>query len=380
MLKLFLWLKYLRKRRIVLLSIAAVALSVALLIVVAGAGCSPEELRKDVVETQAGAAGETAPGTSAGAAAPVLTQKEADAVLALAASKSEAVNRPEDVTPEAIAKLENTVITSDYVANFGRSNATILADESLPAEALAIAVLKILESNRVPIHMIVGTSAGSLVGSLYAYGFNAFQLQSLSFPVEKGDIVDLTVPDNGFIKGEKLEAFVNRMLKDTPIEKLRTPFYAVATDIQTGEEIVFASGNTGTAVRASCSVPGIFQPVRIGSRIYVDGGIVSPVPVDYARKKGADLVIAVDISMGVESPPPKTLLETIMQSVVIMYSRIAQNQLGRADIVIRPEVSHIGPLDFTKRHEAVLEGEKAALEAMPQVKASLDRLRAEGRL
>ncbi|MFZ1384173.1 MAG: hypothetical protein WAS02_04645 [Propionicimonas sp.] len=121
----------------------------ALLIVVAGAGCSPEELRKDVVETQAGAAGETAPGTSAGAAAPVLTQKEADAVLALAASKSEAVNRPEDVTPEAIAKLENTVITSDYVANFGRFNATILADESLPAEALAIAVLKILESEAV---------------------------------------------------------------------------------------------------------------------------------------------------------------------------------------------------------------------------------------
>jgi len=243
-----------------------------------------------------------------------------------------------------------------------------------------IGVLKILESNRVPIHMIVGTSAGSLVGSLYAYGFNAFQLQSLSFPVEKGDIVDLTVPDNGFIKGEKLEAFVNRMLKDTPIEKLRTPFYAVATDIQTGEETVFASGNTGMAVRASCSVPGIFQPVRIGSRIYVDGGIVSPVPVDYARKKGADLVIAVDISMGVESPPPKTIMETIMQSVVIMYSRIAQNQLGRADIVIRPGVSHIGPTDFTRRHEAVLEGEKAALEAMPQVKAALDRLRAEGRL
>jgi NTE family protein len=243
-----------------------------------------------------------------------------------------------------------------------------------------IGVLKILESNRVPIHMIVGTSAGSLVGSLYAYGFNAFQLQSLSFPVEKGDIVDLTVPDNGFIKGEKLEAFINRMLKDTPIEKLRTPFYAVATDIQTGEETVFASGNTGMAVRASCSVPGIFQPVRIGSRIYVDGGIVSPVPVDYARKKGADLVIAVDISMGVESPPPKTIMETIMQSVVIMYSRIAQNQLGRADIVIRPGVSHIGPTDFTRRHEAVLEGEKAALEAMPQVKAALDRLRAEGRL
>ena len=243
-----------------------------------------------------------------------------------------------------------------------------------------IGVLKILEGNQVPIHMIVGTSAGSLVGSLYAYGFNAFQLQSLSFPVEKGDIIDLTVPDNGFIKGEKLEVFVNHLLKDSPIEKLRIPFYAVAADIQTGEEIVFASGNTGTAVRASCSVPGIFQPVRIGSRIYVDGGIVSPVAVDFAKRKGADLVIAVDLSMGVESPPPKTILETIMQSVVIMHSKISQSQLSRADIVIRPRVSHIGPTDFSRRHEAVLEGEKAALQAMPQVRAALERLRAEGRL
>lgn len=243
-----------------------------------------------------------------------------------------------------------------------------------------IGVLKVLEANRVPIHLIVGTSAGSLVGSMYAYGFNAFQLQSISFPVDKGDIIDLIVPDNGFIKGEKLEAYVNHMLKDTPIEKLRIPFYAVAADIQTGEEIVFASGNTGTAVRASCSVPGIFQPVKIDSRIYVDGGIVSPVAVDYAKKMGADLVIAVDISMGVESPPPKTIMETIMQSVIIMNSKISQNQLGRADVVIRPRVSHIGSTDFGKRHEAVLEGEKAAWEAMPQVKAALDRLRAEGRL
>lgn len=243
-----------------------------------------------------------------------------------------------------------------------------------------IGVLKILEANQVPVHFIVGTSAGSLVGSMYAYGFNAFQLQSLSFPVEKADIIDLTVPDNGFIKGEKLEAYVNHMLKDTPIEKLRIPFYAVAADIQTGEEVVFVSGNTGMAVRASCSIPGIFQPVKIGSRIYVDGGIVSPVAVDYARKKGADLVIAVDISMGIESPPPKTIMETIMQSVVIMHSKISQNQLSRADIVIRPRVSHIGSTDFSKRHEAVLEGEKAALETMPAVRGAIDRLKAEGRL
>jgi NTE family protein len=239
-----------------------------------------------------------------------------------------------------------------------------------------IGAIKILEANRVPIHLIVGTSTGSFVGCLYAYGFNAFQLQSLSFSIEKGDIIDLTVPDKGFIKGEKLESYINHMVNNTPIEKMRTPFYAVATDIQSGEEVVFASGNTGMAVRASCSIPGIFQPVKIGD----DGGLVSPVAVDYAKKMGADLVIAVDISSGANNAPPQTTMETIMQSVVIMYSKISQNQLARADVVIRPKVSHIGSTDFSKRHEAVLEGEKAALEAMPQIKAALDRLKAEGRL
>ena len=243
-----------------------------------------------------------------------------------------------------------------------------------------IGAIKILEANRVPIHLIVGTSTGSFVGSLYAYGFNAFQLQSLSFSIEKGDIIDLTVPDKGFIKGEKLESYINHMVSNTPIEKMRTPFYAVATDIQSGEEVVFASGNTGMAVRASCSIPGIFQPVKIGERYYVDGGLVSPVAVDYAKKMGADLVIAVDISSGANNAPPQTTIETIMQSVVIMYSKISQNQLARADVVIRPKVSHIGSTDFSKRHEAVLEGEKAALEAMPAIKKALDKLRAEGRL
>lgn len=230
-----------------------------------------------------------------------------------------------------------------------------------------IGVLKILEANKIPIHMIVGTSVGSVVGSLYAYGQNAFELQKLSFSVEKGDIVDLTIPDNGFIKGEKLEEFVNKILKYTPIEKLKIPFYAVATDIQNGQEIVFGKGNTGTAVRASCSIPGLFRPVRIGDRMYVDGGVVSPVAVDAARRFGADIVIAVDITTGVERTLPGGTMETILQSLNIMYSKLASIQLAKADVVIRPKVDHIGSADFSKRHEAILEGEKAAIEALPQI-------------
>jgi NTE family protein len=243
-----------------------------------------------------------------------------------------------------------------------------------------IGVLKILESNKIPIHMIVGTSAGSFVGSLYAYGFNAFQLQKMSFSIERGDIVDLTIPDNGFVKGEKLEEYINTLLNNTPIEKLRIPFYAVATDIQNGQEVDFGRGNTGTAVRASCSIPGIFRPVKIGDRTYVDGGIVSPVAVDAAKRYGADFVIAVDLSSDIESNPPEGTIETILQSVSIMYSKLSLIQLSKADIVIRPKVGYIGPSDFTKKHEAVLEGEKAAIEALPDINNLITRLQQEGRL
>jgi len=243
-----------------------------------------------------------------------------------------------------------------------------------------IGVLKVLESNKIPIHMIVGTSAGSFVGSLYAYGFNAFELQKLSFAIERDDIIDLTIPDNGFIKGEKLEGYINYILRNTPIEKLRIPFYAVTTDIQSGREVVFGSGDTGTAVRASCSIPGIFMPVNISGRMYVDGGVVSPVAVEAARRLGADVVIAVDVSGDIEAPAPKGTTETILQSINIMYSKLATIQLLKADVVIKPKVGYIGSTDFSKRHEATLEGEKATLEALPKIQAIVNKLRQEGKL
>jgi NTE family protein len=243
-----------------------------------------------------------------------------------------------------------------------------------------IGVLKILETNQIPIHMIVGTSAGSFVGSLYAYGFNAYQLQKISLGIERGDIADFTIPDNGFIKGDLLEDYVNRMLRNTPLEKLRVPFSAVATEVPSGKETVFGSGNTGKAVRASCSIPGVFNPARIGGKMYVDGSVVSPIAVDAARRLGADIVIAVDISSDLDTTQPSGTIETILQSVNIMSSKISVGQLSRADVVIRPLVGHIGSADFTMRNEAILEGEKAALQALPKIQEIVLRLRQEGRL
>ncbi|MFO7569462.1 MAG: patatin-like phospholipase family protein [Smithellaceae bacterium] len=243
-----------------------------------------------------------------------------------------------------------------------------------------IGVLKVLESHRVPIHLIVGTSVGSFVGSLYAYGYTPYDLQTIAFSLQKEDVADYTLPDNGFIKGEKLENYVNQKVKNTTLDKLKIPFYVVATDIQTGEEMVFGRGNTGRAVRASCAIPGIFNPVVIADKSYVDGGVVSPVAVDAARRFGADVVIAVSISSRINTTAPGGTVECIMQAVDIMHNRMAAIQIKGADVVISPRVGHIGATDFTRRHEAIMEGEKAASESMPEINAIVSKLREEGRL
>jgi NTE family protein len=243
-----------------------------------------------------------------------------------------------------------------------------------------IGVLKVLETSRIPIHMIVGTSVGSFVGSLYAYGYDAYALQKIALSIERSDVGELTIPDNGFLKGERLRDYINTKTRTTPMEKFRIPFYAVATDIRSGESVVFNSGNPGMAVQASCAIPGVFQPARFSGASYVDGGVVKPLAVDVARTYGADVVIAVDISSGIDQIVPTTTMETIMKSIQIMYDRMSQPSIVQADVVIRPVVSFVGSADFSRRNEAIMEGEKAALAAMPKINEILARLRQEGRL
>jgi NTE family protein len=245
-----------------------------------------------------------------------------------------------------------------------------------------IGVLKVLEAQKIPIHMIVGTSAGSLVGSLYASGKTAYELQGIAMKMEADNVIDYDwkIWKGGLIKGEKLENFINVNIQNTPIEKLKIRYYAVATNAATGEEVVFARGNTGMAVHASCSVPGVFQPFNIGNSTYMDGSVVSPVAVDVARRDGADIVIAVDISGGINTDVPDGIMDTMRKSVDIMYSRIAEYQIKNADIVIRPNMKNIRSTDMNKFNEAIFEGEKAASAKMPEIQKIIDRLKQEGRL
>ena len=160
------------------------------------------------------------------------------------------------------------------------------------------------------------------------------------------------------------------------MERLAKPFAAVATRLEDGERTVFVRGNTGQAVRASSSVPGVFQPVSIGKHHFVDGGLVSPVPVDAARQLGANVVVAVDISNKARGQTPTGMLSTIGQSIAIMGQKLGQAELSRADVIVRPQVLDIGGADFSQRASAILEGEKAALAAIPQLRERIAQLQA----
>lgn len=238
-----------------------------------------------------------------------------------------------------------------------------------------IGVIKYLETQGIVPDIIVGTSAGAVVGSLYAYGYNGFEIQKLAIQMEEQSVIDWSWPDRGIFKGDALQKFINTAVKQSPIEKLKRPFAAVATDLSSGEVMVFRTGNTGQAVRASSAVPGVFQPVTIAGRSYVDGGLVRPVPVSEARALGADFVIAVDISNKPKSNTTASTLDVLMQTFDIMSQTINRYELPKADIVIRPRTQDIDVSNLDGRHIAVLEGEKAAAAIMPELKAKLEKLR-----
>ena len=234
-----------------------------------------------------------------------------------------------------------------------------------------IGVIKMLEASGIHPDVVAGTSAGSVVGALYASGMDAFQMQQVAFGLDEAKIRDVQLFGDGLVRGRALENYVNQLVHNQPIQKLKMPFAAVATQLETGQRAVFISGNTGQAVRASSSIPGVFEPVAINGKHYVDGGVVSPIPVDAAHQLGADFVIAVDISAKPDGTNPQGMFNIMGQSITIMGRQLAKQEIARADVVIRPDLSGIGPTDFEQKNLAILAGEKAALAAIPEIRARL---------
>ena len=238
-----------------------------------------------------------------------------------------------------------------------------------------IGVIKALEAQGIFPEVVVGTSAGSVVGALYAAGNDGFALQRIAMEMDEATISDWALPlfgkSSGVLKGEALQNYVNKAVKNVPMEKLKIPFGAVATDLHNGQPILFQRGNTGQAVRASSSVPSVFQPVKIGDRSYVDGGLVAPVPVRFVREMGADFIIAVNISTQTDAQAAVSSMEVLLQTFAIMGQRLNHYELKDADVVIQPNLPKMGGGDFNGRNLAILAGEQAAAAMMPQIKARL---------
>ena len=238
-----------------------------------------------------------------------------------------------------------------------------------------IGVIQVLEEAGIKPNLVVGTSAGSLVAALYASGKNGAQLQKVAETMEEATFADWTLPifSRGLLRGEALARYVSLQVNGRLIESTPMPLGIVATDLNSGQGMLFQRGDIATAVRASSAVPAIFQPVKISGHEYVDGGLVSPVPVRYARQMGAEFVIAVDISSLPEGNAANDTLQVLMQTFTIMIKSINNFELREADLVIRPALAGVGSSDFSARRRSIEAGRTAMLALLPQLKLALHK-------
>ena len=239
-----------------------------------------------------------------------------------------------------------------------------------------IGVIQALEESGLAPDLVAGTSAGSLVAALYASGRSGNELAALADTMDETAFADWAYPGRGLIRGEALAKFVRDKTGNRPIEQMKIPLGIAATDLDSGEGILFQRGDTGTAVRASSAVPAVFQPVKIGTREYVDGGLSAPVPVHHARAMGAEFVIAVDISAVPQGNPTSDLARMLMQTFAIMGRSIKGYELRDADLVLAPKLPGVAGTDFSTRKQSIRAGREAALAQIAELR---ERLAAKGR-
>ena len=235
-----------------------------------------------------------------------------------------------------------------------------------------IGVLKALDEAGLKPEVITGTSAGALVGVFYAAGFSPWQMEEVALKVRDIDVADISSTNTrGMFAGEALQRLVNDYVRGQPIERLKLPYGAVATNLLNGEPMLLRSGDAGAAVRASCSIPGVFVPALIDGRELVDGGLVSPLPVHQARSLGAEWVLAVDVGTKPQNKPGGGLYEVILQSFEIMGRALSQLEAQQADFVLRPDTSRFASTDFAARKDLIQVGYETTRQALPELRRRL---------
>ena len=238
-----------------------------------------------------------------------------------------------------------------------------------------IGVLEVLEERRVPIDLITGSSMGSVVGAIYASGTPAKLLHQLAAQICTMDyrkIFDMTMPRKGLVRGARVEAIIRTLTGDRIIEDLKIPYAAVATCLEDCATRVFTTGKVTDAVRASLSIPGVFEPVMMDGKTYVDGGVLDRIPADVARDMGADFVIAVDVGyQGGGRTTPKTIMDVLLSSYELMEWEVMRTRLVTADVVLAPDTSGMSLSSFNLVEEFIARGRLAALAAMEELEGKL---------
>lgn len=238
-----------------------------------------------------------------------------------------------------------------------------------------LGVLRVLQEEGIPVNALAGTSMGAVVAAAYGAGTKLDYLCRTAEALSWDRLWDFHFPRMGLIGGERIMTILKLLTKRKKLEELDPPVWVVATDLLTGEEVVFKEGELEPAVRASISIPGIFTPVRHEKRLLVDGGVVAGVPAGTARRMGMDLVIAVNVSYDFTLSPPGNLFEILMKTVEIMGSRVNETQVAQADLVLTPRVGHVGTGHFQHAADCIAEGEKAARRALPAIRRLVEAAR-----
>lgn len=239
-----------------------------------------------------------------------------------------------------------------------------------------IGVLEALAAHHVPVDLVAGTSAGSLVGAMYCAGLDPDPLAHVCEQLNWRALVRLQLRRDGLLDSEGLERFLLGTIGDLTFDEMRIPFAATATDLMTGQPVIFESGRVAPAVRASCAFPGIFRPLRIGAHTLVDGGLTHPVPAEVARQMGADLVIAVNLSRPRDVvEPPRNLLHIMLYSLALVQRPQIEASLRAADVVVEPDLNDFSAIELERVHDLIETGRLAADDAMPAIQEALARVR-----
>ncbi|HEY4957549.1 MAG TPA: patatin-like phospholipase family protein [Caldimonas sp.] len=280
--------------------------------------------------------------------------------------------RPAAVVAAPVAPAASAVAAAPQVVAPPRRPRVGLALGGGAARGFAhIGVIQALEENGLMPDLVVGTSVGSLVAALFASGKGGRELAAIADAMDETAFADWSYPGRGLIRGEALARFVRDKTNHRDIEQMRIPLGIAATDLDSGEGVLFRRGDTGTAVRASSAVPAVFQPVKIGMREYVDGGLSAPIPVHHARQMGAEFVIAVDISAHPEGNATGDAARMLLQTFAIMGKSLKGYELRDADVVLEPSLAGVSGADFTTRRQSIKAGRDVTIAHLGELRERL---------